>query len=348
MTKVVHLTHSTDLRTGGVIEAVLRLSESLKNQGAESVICADPNKLKKNPTCCIAHGLWQWPGMAALRNYRNKGFPYLVFPHGMLDPWFRRTYFFKHLKKQAYWWVRQGRILREAHAVCFTTEEERRLARQTFWPYRCREVVTGLGVADPPLDAEGQTGKFLQRFPQLKERKPLLYLGRMHPKKGLELLIRAFLRDGTKDEILVLAGPLDPSTRHLKNLQQETKGHEDKILWTDMLKEDLKWGALRSADALILPSHQENYGMVVAEALSVGTPVFLTDKVNLWREVVDAGAGFVAKDNQAGIDQLLAYWRRGKHAGIREACISCFGERLHIRNCSKKIMDLLIEPSEAV
>jgi glycosyltransferase involved in cell wall biosynthesis len=85
--------------------------------------------------------------------------------------------------------------------------------------------------------------------------------------------------------------------------------------------------------------------MVVAEALSVGTPVFLTDKVNLCREVVDAGAGFVAKDDQAGIDQLLAGWRMDKHAGIKEACLSCFGKRLHIRNCSQKIMDLLIEPS---
>jgi len=168
----------------------------------------------------------------------------------------------------------------------------------------------------------------------------------MHPKKGLDLLIRSFLREKRDGEMLILAGPLESVDRHLRNLQQETKGHEDKIVWTGMLEGELKWGALRSANALILPSHQENYGMVVAEALSVGTPVFLTDKVNLWREVVDAGAGFVAKDDQAGIDQLLADWRMDKHAGAKEACLSCFGEQLHIRNCSQKIMDLLIESSE--
>ena len=87
--------------------------------------------------------------------------------------------------------------------------------------------------------------------------------------------------------------------------------------------------------------------MVVAEALSVGTPVFLSDKVNLWREVVDAGAGIVAKDDQAGIDQLLADWRMDKHSGAKEACLTCFREKLHIRNCSQKILDLLIETSEA-
>ena len=347
LTKVVHLTHSMDLRTGGVIEAVLRLDESLKSLGVESLVSDDPKEPVKNPMHCIAHGLWQWPGIAARKNFRSAGTPYLVFPHGMLDPWFKRTFPFKHLKKQVYWWLKQSKIMREAHAVCFTTEEERRLAQKTFWPYRCREIVTGLGVGDPPLDAESQTGKFLHQYPQLNDKKALLYLGRMHPKKGLDLLIRSFLREKREGEILVLAGPLEPVDRHLSNLQQETRGHEDKILWTGMLEGELKWGALRSANALILPSHQENYGMVVAEALSVGTPVFLTDKVNLWREVVDAGAGFVAKDNQAGIDQLLADWRADKHTGAREACISCFGEQLHIRNCSQKIMDLLIESSEA-
>jgi glycosyltransferase involved in cell wall biosynthesis len=345
LTKVVHLTHSTDLRTGGVIEAVLRLDESLKNLGVESLVSDDPKELNKNPMHCIAHGLWQWPSVAAWKNFRSMGAPYLIFPHGMLDPWFKHTFPFKHLKKQAYWWLKQGRILREAKAVCFTTEEERRLAQRTFWPYRCREVVTGLGVTDPPFDAERQIDQFLHKFPQLRGKKTLLYLGRMHPKKGLDLLIRSFLREKRDGELLVLAGPLEPVDRYMKNLQQETKGHEDKIVWTGMLEGDLKWGALRSANALILPSHQENYGMVVAEALSVGTPVFLTDKVNLCREVVDAGAGFVAKDDQAGIDQLLAGWRMDKHAGIKEACLSCFGKRLHIRNCSQKIMDLLIEPS---
>jgi glycosyltransferase involved in cell wall biosynthesis len=345
LTKVVHLTHSTDLRTGGVIEAVLRLDESLKNLGVESLVSDDPKELNKNPMHCIAHGLWQWPSVAAWKNFRSMGAPYLIFPHGMLDPWFKHTFPFKHLKKQAYWWLKQGRILREAKAVCFTTEEERRLAQRTFWPYRCREVVTGLGVTDPPFDAERQIDQFLHKFPQLRGKKTLLYLGRMHPKKGLDLLIRSFLREKRDGELLVLAGPLEPVDRYMKNLQQETKGHEDKIVWTGMLEGDLKWGALRSANALILPSHQENYGMVVAEALSVGTPVFLTDKVNLCREVVDAGAGFVAKDDQAGIDQLLAGWRMDKHAGIKVACLNCFGKRLHIRNCSQKIMDLLIEPS---
>ena len=88
-----------DLRTGGVIEAVLRLDESLKNLGAESLISDDPKEPVKKPMHCIAHGLWQWPGITAWKNFSSVGTPYLVFPHGMLDPWFKSTFPFKHLKK---------------------------------------------------------------------------------------------------------------------------------------------------------------------------------------------------------------------------------------------------------
>ena len=341
MTRVVHLTHSKDLRTGGVIEAVLRLNESLRAHSIESSITDDPEGIDPRANHVVTHGLWQWPGTVARKHFLDHGIPYFLFPHGMLDPWFKRTFPFKHLKKQAYWWWRQGRILQDAQAVCFTTEEERRLAQGTFRPYEAKEIVTGLGVGDPPGDKAKQLAEFFNEFPQLKERKLLLYLGRMHPKKGLDLLIRSFLTDCLEGETLVLAGPLKKPDRYLTKLLNQTKGMEDKIVWTGMLSDDLKWGSLRSADALILPSHQENYGMVVAEALSVGTPVFLTEKVNLWREVTKAGAGFVAGDDQSGIDRLLEDWRTNRHAGMRQASITCFEEKLHIRNCAKRLIELL-------
>ena len=110
----------------------------------------------------IAHGLWQWPGQRA----RELGNPYLVYPHGMLDPWFKKSYPIKHLKKQFYWWIRQGAIIRNAQAVCFTTEEERRLAQGTFFPYRRKEVVTGLGVNDPPPGGDEQSTAYFATVSQ--------------------------------------------------------------------------------------------------------------------------------------------------------------------------------------
>jgi len=98
-----------------------------------------------------------------------------------------------------------------------------------------------------------------------------------------------------------------------------------------MLQGSEKWGALCSADMMILPSHQENYGMVVAEACSVGLPVYLTNKVNLWREVVDAGAGVVENDDPAGIQSLVDQWMGAEDRAQRSiAAKNCFEQRLHI------------------
>ena len=104
--------------------------------------------------------------------------------------------------------------------------------------------------------------------------------------------------------MLVLAGPRDNPDSYLRNLTKLSERNSNSIIWTGMLRDELKWGALYHADSLILPSHQENYGMVVAESLSVGTPVYLTNKVNLWNEVI-SGSRFVANDDPRGINDLL-------------------------------------------
>ena len=107
-----------------------------------------------------------------------------------------------------------------------------------------------------------------------------------------------------------------------------------------MLQGNLKWGALRTADALILPSHQENYGMVVAEALSVGTPVFLSNKVNLWREVDSCKAGFVTNDDQLGVNLLLQKWKGNAHSKMRESACLCFKERMHVRKTARLLIEM--------
>ena len=340
MTSFVHLIHSLDPQGGGVSEAVVRLDSEFNKCVEKSSILSNRLSVPEKYSVVLAHGLWQWPSYMAWKNYKKNGTPYLVFPHGMLDPWFKKSYPLKHIKKQIYWWYRQGEILRDAYAVCFTTEEERLLAQKTFSPYQCREIVTGLGVGDPPGDLEEQSALLYFQFPQLKNKRVLLYLGRFHPKKGVDLLINAFVKYRNDDDILVLAGPSNKQDSYLRTLQKLTAKNEKQILWTGMLERDLKWGALRVADALILPSHQENFGMVIAEALSVGTPVFLTNKVNLWREVVDRGAGIVSNDHQEGILELVHKWSRGEHDQLVENTVSCFREKFNISKTAENIMSL--------
>ncbi len=336
---ILHFVHSDDPKTGGVLEAARMLSAELNEQGVESKLCFDKKIKETNHFLSIAHGLWQWPSSLASTLYRNKKIPYLIFPHGMLDPWFRKRYPLKHIKKQAYWWLRQGKILSHARTVCFTTEEERRLAKKTFWPYHCVEQVTGIGVHNPP-NLRSEEELLFKKFPHLKGKKILLYLGRVHPKKGLDMLIKSFSAMSSENEFLVIAGPIDESYYYYKKLLRESTKSKN-IIWAGMVEGGLKWEMLRQADALTLPSHQENFGIVVAEALSVGTPVFLTNKVNLWREVDSYGAGVVAKDNQAGIDQLIRSWKDNQHSEMASAALLCFEEKLHIRNTASNIIGLL-------
>ena len=102
-----------------------------------------------------------------------------------------------------------------------------------------------------------------------------------------------------------------------------------------------KWTALRLADALILPSHQENYGMVVAEACSVGKPVLLTNKVNLWREIESTCAGMVAEDNAEGISKMLNAWDEGRIQGTEKSALRCFRDHLHVKNAASRLIDVV-------
>ncbi len=299
----------------------------------------------KENTGMVAHGLWQWPSVEAMRTHQKTKVPYVVFPHGMLDPWFKKAYPLKHFKKQIYWWLRQGEILRRANAVCFTTEEEKLLAQHTFWPNRFHSVITGLGVEDPPAKNLQTEQELFGKFPSFRHKRILLYLGRFHEKKGVDLLLNAWSRKQNNDEILVLAGPKTRDS-HFVKLKNRAWQDAESIVWTGMLEGDQKWSMLRLADALILPSHQENFGMVVAEALAVGTPVYLTNKVNLWREVIESNAGFVDSDDQSGIDRLVDKWKTKSHQVMIPNTISCFQEKLHINQAAQKIISLFDSPKK--
>lgn len=264
-------------------------------------------KHSRDYDCVIVNGLWSYASVGASRVLPDLHVPYFVFTHGMLDPWFRRQDPLKHAAKQAFWLAFEGRLLHHARAVLFTSEEERLLARGEFWGYSYREQVVGYGAGDVKGDPGQQIEAFRTSLPRLGARPYLLFLSRIHHKKGCDLLIRAFARVAAQrpDLDLVIAGPDQSGWRaKLETIARELK-IDERVHWPGMLTGDAKWGAFRAAEAFVLPSHQENFGIVVAEALACGAPVLITDKVNIWREVEAAGAGLVAADDQDGIDRLI-------------------------------------------
>jgi glycosyltransferase involved in cell wall biosynthesis len=294
----------------------------------------------------IIQGLWQYSSFGVWRALRGTSTPYFVFPHGMLDPWFKRTYPLKHLKKLLYWPWGEYRVLRDAAAVLFTSEEERRSARESFSLFRCNEVVVNYGTAAPEIDLAEAREDFFNSFPQLRGRRLLLFLGRLHEKKGCELLIEAFLAmrnaGGDPAPDLVLAGPCaDEGYReHLAHISGSTSG----IIFTGMLTGNRKWGAFSAAEAFILPSHQENFGIAVVEALACGTPVLISNKVNIWREIAAAEAGYVENDDLAGTTRLIDRWMGTSpnvRAAMGENAKQCFARHFEIDRATDSLLEAL-------
>lgn len=295
----------------------------------------------------FVHGLWQYHGRAVRAALRGHRTPYYVFPHGMLDPWFRTAYPLKHAKKWAYWQLCERLVLRDATAVFFTCEEERRLARESFRPYVCRERVIAYGTAAPAGQADAQLRAWHDALPALAGRPFWLFLGRIHPKKGVDLLVRSYgelaAGSGDRTPALVLAGPCsDPGYRDALDRLVRDLPRPAQVHWTGMLEGDRKWGALRAAEAFVLPSHQENFGIAVVESLAVGTPVLISRKVNIWQEIESAGAGLAETDDLAGTGRLLRRWqalRPHERAGMGQRGAELFRERYEIGRVARSLVD---------
>ncbi|MFN3683209.1 MAG: glycosyltransferase [Fimbriimonadaceae bacterium] len=377
--RYLHVIASASLETGGPIEAVRQVSRVLTEFGCHpELVCLDvPGEVdaeaigmpvhalgpsrgsyRANPRivpwlqehadrydAVVVHGIWQQHDLAVWRALRRGPVPYFVFPHGMLDPWFKRTYPLKHLKKCLYWpW--QHRVLADAAAVLFTCEEERLLARQSFRPYRVREAVVAFGTAAPEGDPEAQREAFLGACPQARSRRLMLFLGRIHPKKGCDLLLDAWA-EAARDRpewLLVMAGPDQVGWQTELQGLAERLGIADRVLWTGMLKGDLKWGAYRASEAFVLPSHQENFGIAVAEALACGLPVLITDKVNIWREIQEDGCGLVGTDDAEGVRGLLQRFFSLTEDAVREMGLrarATFDRRFEVRASARSLLETI-------
>lgn len=377
--RVLMVIPSLDLKYGGPPESIRTLSSALTQLGHQcEILTQDEHDLWRGEFVCpvtcvgagignyrysprlrrwltanahrfdvvVVNGVYQYLGIATRVACLRADVPYVVFTHGSLDPWFRKRFPIKHLKKWIWWLCGGYQLLRDATRVLYTTTDERDLARQTFWLFRDSPAVVGYGTAAPPEPETGDYEHLVDHFPALRNRRFILFLSRIDRKKGCNLLIEAFARiaDSAPDLVLVMAGPDNSGWQ--AELQALAGGLHvaDRIVWTGPLAGSLKWAAFRHAEAFALTSHTENFGIVVVEALACGTPVLISDKVNIWREVVDGGAGYVESDTLDGSVQLLNRWLATDLESRRimsSAAISVFYERFEINAVAKVIAEEL-------
>ena len=291
----------------------------------------------------IVNGVWQYHGVAA-RKALSGHIPYVVFAHGMLDPYFKDRYPLKHLKKLVYWMLQEHRTLNRAQAVCFTSEEEKRVAAMGFPLRGFRRVVVPYGTMGPSGDPEALRATFLEAWPQLQGKKYLLFLGRIHPKKGCDLLLEAFAKVANPELHLVMAGPDETGWGIELRAQASRLGIDDRTIWTGMLRGDAKWGAFYGAEAFILPSHQENFGIAVADALACAVIPLVSDKVNIAADVAADGAGLMEPDTLEGVIRLLEAFQQlsaEQIKGMRARALECYRRRYALGNSAEAVYRVL-------
>jgi glycosyltransferase involved in cell wall biosynthesis len=231
---------------------------------------------------------------ACLRHRR----PYVLMPHGMLDPYSLGV---RRWRKRAYMAAVEGDHLRQAHRLIYTTSEEQRLADSQVSKLPGGAVVR-LGAEAPTVDPIDMATEFVDAFPIVRDRRQLLFLGRLHEKKGLDRILSALpeIVHVHPDIILTIAGSGSPQFEQTIRSEIERLALGDRVLMAGFLQGTLKWGAYASASLFLLPSRQENFALSVAEAMHAGLPVIVSDKVNTWPLVNDAGAGIVMPESLTG------------------------------------------------
>jgi glycosyltransferase involved in cell wall biosynthesis len=133
----------------------------------------------------------------------------------------------------------------------------------------------------------------------------MVYLSRIHPKKGCDLLIEAFARTAHPEMHLVMAGHDETNWRPELDALAARLGVLDRIHWTGSIRGNMKWGALYCAEAFILPSHQENFGIAVADALAAGLIPLVSDKVNIAPDIASDDACLMEPDTLEGTVRLI-------------------------------------------
>ncbi|WP_395750217.1 glycosyltransferase [Prosthecobacter sp.] len=378
---ILHAIHSIDPAHGGTTEAVRLLARTLEPVKSVVLSADDPacgwgkewpcpvrllgpaktkfgwtrnwdaglRDLLKPGAVLVVHGLWQYHVLAAFRAARRAGVPVLIYPHGMLDPWALRQ---SRWLKLVTWWAFNRKVFQEAAGVCFTTEDERRLAAPKLGRIRGEPFIVPLGVEEPPDSPAVLQAEFDAAHAALAGRRIFVFLGRLHPKKGCDMLLEAFARwraigDTDRSVHLRLVGP-PHSPQYQCELEQQCRALglqiEQDVSFAGNAAGRDKWRELAAAEVLVLPSHQENFGIVVAEALACSVPVLLSDKVNTAPAVAANGAGVMADDTVEGTLRLLQIWQRmstAEKAAARVSARRLYKEQFGVEQARRRFLEVV-------
>jgi len=247
------------------------------------------------------HELWHYPHYAAYKAAKEAQKPYIISIHGALDTWCLK---YKSFKKKIYASLIQRPILRQASAIHAITAEEMRHIQAFGRSNRIVVIPNGLNPEEfrnlPPKE------QLQSLYPGVRGKKVILFLGRIHPKKGLDILARAFgkITAGRDDIRLLIIGPDTDGYQHKIEKILKREGVSDKVIFTGMLTGYGKLAALGGADLFVLPSYSEGFSMAILEAMICGIPVVITHQCH-FPEVGEVKAGEIIQPDVSKLTKAL-------------------------------------------
>jgi len=303
----------------------------------------------------LVHGLWLYHSICTVNTFRwlRKNKPDLIlpqlycFPHGMLDPWFQKenTRKIKSIRNSIYWHLVEKNVVNYFDGLMFTCEEEMLLAKNSFLGYNPKnEFLAGYGIREPPKNNSILGNAFVEFYPDIKGERYILFLSRIHFKKGVDLLIKSYnYLSNKKFDLphLVIAGSND--SIYAKEMIS-LASNNPKIHFPGMLNGNVKWSSFYGCEAFILPSHQENFGIAVAEALACGKPVLISNKINIYREIEEGFAGIIDDDSLEGTISILNKWFELSPVEKKKMSDSAFEVYLKyfsIKESARKLMEII-------
>jgi glycosyltransferase involved in cell wall biosynthesis len=345
--KILHVLPSLNLRGGGSVVSCVELCRELARQGEDVAICASADvrsgsteesgeagetkvfrvavgrgpygfsatlftalrKVIRDADIVHIHGLYRFHLVVATMLCRRYEVPYVVKPHGSLDPYLFRVRRWRKVVPERFF-VRPS--LAHASAVHFTSQEEMTLAVSTGLLGVCENGIVANGIIvreglNLVLDDQVTPSQFVNTHPETAGKRIVLFLGRINFKKGLDILAKAFAAAcHERDDLwLVIAGPDNEGYSKKVRYWLESEGVLGRTTFTGILLGEQKQAAYQAASVFVLPSYTENFGMTIVEALNCGVPVVISTKVNIWREIVDAGAGIATECDADEVSQAI-------------------------------------------
>ena len=284
------------------------------------------------------HAVFNHSSIAAAHRSRKAGVPYVVRPLGTLEPWSMTQ---KSVRKRVFWQVAGKAMLRRAAAVHYTTDAEK-FSTESLLGLNHGKVI-GLGVE---VNSNSAKENLAQHFPALVHEPYVLVMSRLHPKKGLGVLIDAFSMLVQREKFggwrLVIAG--DGPSDHVLKLKEMASSQSDRITFTGWLDGEKKDAVLSGASLLVLPSRQENFGLCVMEALSRSVPVLVSPHVNLAEEIVLANAGWIATvDKDALVTRLAEALDNEEERAVRGRAGKELSMKYSWESAAKSLKDLYSE-----